>query len=134
VVTLVHVYMAARASLLDLRAQYGTLEQSSPGALQQAQFVRMTDPRTDVTILVGNIYQYQATQPERQAAMLEVISRVLARWRDHTDLFMIGGDFNASLRQRVGYVVSETIARAGRIRAGGLLFWELSLPAPPGKA
>jgi hypothetical protein len=104
--------MAARASLLDVRAQYSTLEQSAPGALQQAHFVRMSDPRTNVTILVGNIYQFQATQPERQAAMLEMIGRVLARWRDNTDLFVIGGDFNASLRPRVGYVGSETIARA----------------------
>ncbi len=101
-----HVYMAALASLLDVRAQYSTLEQSAPGALQQAQFVRMTVPRTDVIILVGNVYHYQAAQPERQKAMLEVISRVLARWKDHTDLFVIGGDFNASLRPRVGYVGS----------------------------
>ncbi len=112
VVTLVHVYMAAQASLLDVRAQYSTLEQSAPGELQQAQFVRMTDPRTDVTILVGNLYRYQPAQPYRLVAMLEVVSRALARWKDHTDLFVIGGDFNASLRPRVGYVGSETIARA----------------------
>ncbi len=110
-----HVYMAVLVSLLDVQAEYCTLEQSAPGALQLAQFVWVTDPRTDVTILVGNIYQYQATQPERQAAMLEMVSRVLARWKDHTYLFVIGGesgDFNASLRPRVGYVGSETIARA----------------------
>jgi hypothetical protein len=81
VVTLVHVYMAARASLLDVRAQYSTLEQSAPSALQQPHFVRMSDPLTDVTILVGNINQFQATQPERQAAMLEMIGRVLASSR-----------------------------------------------------
>jgi hypothetical protein len=44
--------------------------------------------------------------------MLEMIGRVLVRWRDNTDLFVIGGDFNASLRPRVGYVGSETTARA----------------------
>ncbi len=44
--------------------------------------------------------------------MLEMIGMVLARWRDNTDLFVIGGDFNASLRPRVGYVGSETVARA----------------------
>ncbi len=105
VMILVHVYMAARASLLDVRAQYSTLEQSAPGALQQALFVRVSDPlRTDVTILVGNIYQFQATLPERQAAMLEMIGRVLARRKDHTDLFVIGGGFNSSLRPRVGYI------------------------------
>jgi hypothetical protein len=44
--------------------------------------------------------------------MLEMIGKVLARWKDHTDLFVIGGDFNASLRPSVGYVGSETTARA----------------------
>jgi hypothetical protein len=104
--------MAAWASLLDVRAQYSTLEQSAPGALQQAHFVRMSDPQTDVTILMGNIYRFQATQPERQAAMLEMIGKVLARWKDHMDFFVIGGNFNASLRQRVGYVGLQTIVRA----------------------
>ncbi len=63
-VTLVHVYIAAQVSLRDVRAQYGTLEQGAPGALQQAHFISMSDPLTDVTILVGNINQYQASQPE----------------------------------------------------------------------
>jgi hypothetical protein len=87
-------------------------EHSTARWIQQAHFVRMSDPPTNVTILVGNIYQFQATKPERQAAMLQMIGRVLARWRDNTDFFVIGGDFNASLRPCVGYVGSETVARA----------------------
>ena len=39
--------------------------------------------------------------------MLELISRVIARWNDHADLILIGGDFNASCRARVGYVGSD---------------------------
>jgi ribonuclease HI len=72
----------------------------------------MSDPRSDTTLLLGNVYQFQASQPERQAAMLELISRVITRWSDHSDLIMIGGDFNASCRPRVGYVGSETTRSA----------------------
>ena len=112
VVSLVHVYMAARASLLDVRSQYEAVAASAPGALEQAHFIRMSDPRSDTTFLLGNVYQFQASQPERQAAMLELISRVIARWSDHADLIMIGGDFNASCRPRVGYVGSEVTRSA----------------------
>ena len=108
VVTLVHVYMAARASLLDVRAQYETVAQSAPGALQHAHFIKMSDPRSDATLLLGNVYQFQAAQPEQQEALLKLTSRVIERWSDHADLVMIGGDFNASCRVRVGYVGSET--------------------------
>ena len=72
----------------------------------------MSDPRSDTTLLLGNVYQFQASQPERQAAMLELISRVIARWSDHANLIMIGGDFNASCRPRVGYVGSEVTSSA----------------------
>ena len=44
--------------------------------------------------------------------MLELISRVITRWSDHADLIMIGGDFNASCRPRVGYVRSEVTRSA----------------------
>jgi ribonuclease HI len=106
VVTLVHVYMAARASLLDVRAQHEAVMQSAPEALQHAHFIKMSDPRSDTTLLLGNVYQFQATLPVQQKAMLELISRVIARWNDHADLILIGGDFNASCRARVGYVGS----------------------------
>ena len=107
VVTLVHVYMAARASLLDIRSQFETVVQCAPEALKHAHFIKMSDPRTDVTLLLGNVYQFQAAQPEKQKAMLELISRVIDRWCGHAELVLIGGDFNASCRARVGYVGSE---------------------------
>ncbi len=107
VVTLVHAYMAARASLLDVRAQYETVAQSAPGALQHTHFIKMSDPRSDATLLLGNVYQLQAAQPEQQEALLKLTGRVIERWSDHADLVMIGGDFNASCRVRVGYVASE---------------------------
>ena len=112
VVSLVHVYMAARASLLDVRSQYEAVAASAPGALQQAHFIRMSDPRSDTTLLLGNVYQFQASQPERQVAMLDLISRVIARWGDHADFIMIGGDFNASCRPRAGYAGSEVTRSA----------------------
>ena len=112
VVTLVHVYMAARASLLDVRTQYAAVAESAPGALQQAHFIRMSDPRSDTTLLLGNVYQFQASQPERQAAMLELISQVITRWSDHADLTLIGGDFNASCRPRAGYAGSNVTRSA----------------------
>ena len=103
VVTLVHIYMAARASLLDVRQQFETVAERAPGALEQTHFIRMSDPHSDTTLLLGNVYQFQATQPERQVAMLELISQVVTRWKDHADLVVIGGDWNASCRPRVGY-------------------------------
>jgi hypothetical protein len=48
-------------------------------ALQR--IVRAPVRRSDTALLLGNVYQFQASQPGRQAAMLELISRVIARWR-----------------------------------------------------
>jgi hypothetical protein len=44
--------------------------------------------------------------------MLELISRVITRWSDTTNLILIACGFNASCRPRVGYVESETIRSA----------------------
>ncbi len=44
--------------------------------------------------------------------MLELISRVITRLNDATDLILIAGDFNASCRPRVGYVESQLIHSA----------------------
>ena len=107
VVTLVHVYMAARASLLDVRTQFTEVALEAPDALLHAHFIRMSDPRSDTSILLGNVYQFQASRPVQQAAMLELARLVIARWSDHSDLIVIGGDFNASLMPRTGYVGSE---------------------------
>ncbi len=43
-VTLVHVYMAARASLLNLQTQYEDVADRAPGALRQVHFIKMSDP------------------------------------------------------------------------------------------
>ncbi len=83
-VTLVHVYMAARASLLDIGAQFETVAQDAPGALEQVHFIKMTEPRSDTTLLLGNTYQYQAYQ--YQKAMLELVGRVVERWSPMVDL------------------------------------------------
>ncbi len=84
------------------------------GALQQAHFIRMSDPRSDTTLLLGNVYQWQASQPAMQVAMLQLISQVITRcqWSDHADLVIIGGDFNASCRPRVGYAETEATRSA----------------------
>ncbi len=39
--------------------------------------------------------------------MLELARLVIMRWSDHSDLIVIGGDFNASLTPRTGYVGSD---------------------------
>ncbi len=65
VVTLVHVYMAARASLLNIQTQYEDVADREPeaGALWQVHFIKMSDPSSDTTLLIGNIYQAQAAEP-----------------------------------------------------------------------
>ena len=131
VVTLVHIYMAARASLLDIGAQFETVEQDVPNALEHVHFIKMSEPRTDTTLLIGNTYQFQASQPAKQKAMLELIGRVVDRWSPVVDLVVLGGDFNASCRPRVGYVDAEVTRRAD----AGLHEWiqqvGLTCIAPP---
>ena len=107
VVTLVHVYMAARASLLNIQTQYEDVADRAPGALRQVHFIKMSDPSSDTTLLIGNIYQAQAAEPGRQEAILELARRVIIRWADQADLVVVGGDWNASTRPRVGYVGSQ---------------------------
>ena len=53
VVTLVHVYMAARASLLNIQTQYEEVADRAPGALRQVHFIKMSDPSSDTTLLLG---------------------------------------------------------------------------------
>jgi hypothetical protein len=88
VVTLVHVYMAARASLLDIRTQFTEVALDAPDALLQEHFIRLSDPRSDTTVLLGNVYQFQASQPVQQAAMLELARLVIMRWSDYSDLII----------------------------------------------
>ncbi len=108
--TRVHVYIAARLSLLDVGAQHDTVAQDAPGALEQVHFIRMSDPRSNTTALLGNLDQLQASQPAQPKAMLELVGRacVLDGWTDETDLVVVLGDFKASCSSpRVGYINSD---------------------------
>ena len=53
-------------------------------------------------------------QPEQQDALLNLISRVIERWGGLSDHDIIGGDWNASLQQRIG---CSSIAHIGRADA-----------------
>ena len=54
----------------------------------------MSDPRPDIILLHGSIYQFLASQLDRQAAML-ALSRVITGWSHHTDHIVIACDFLA---------------------------------------
>ena len=103
VVTLVHVQMAARASLLETTQDLEEVRRDAPECHLQAHFLRMTDPRSGISFLIANVRQYQASHPLQQAAMLAFVERVVRRWGSQSDYTLVGGDFNASLRPRVGY-------------------------------
>jgi hypothetical protein len=70
-------------------------------------FVRIIDPRSEVSLLIANCYQYQASQPERQAALLALVGFVIDRWSPQTDHFILGDDWNASMRPRIGYCAAQ---------------------------
>jgi hypothetical protein len=100
--TLVHAQLAARASLLDISLQCTALDirRAAPEVLCHVHFVRIIDPRSEVS---ANCYQYQVSQPERQAALLALVDSVIDRWSPQTDHVILGGDWNASMRPRIGY-------------------------------
>ena len=62
VLTLVHIKMSARASLLDIRPQFCTVHEQIPDALAKIHFVRLLEPAGQVSILLGNVLNYQAGQ------------------------------------------------------------------------
>ena len=118
VVTLVHYLLAARASLLDVTSQLEALGSEAPEARSRTHFLRVLDPLSHVSLLLGNVYQYQAEQPGQQAALLKLMSSVVERWGGQADHVIIGGDWNASLRPRIGYSGHALITRAdARLRA-----------------
>ena len=104
-VTLVHVQLAARASLLDVSQQCAALDvgRVAPDVLCHAHFIRILDPRSEVSLLIANCYQYQTSQPEQQSALLALVRSVVDRWLPQTDHVILSGDWNASLRPRIGY-------------------------------
>ena len=60
VVTLIHVTLAVRSSLLDFRPQLTAIESVVPDACCRVHFVQCVDPHSEVPLLLGNIYQAQA--------------------------------------------------------------------------
>ena len=102
-ITLIHVRMAARASLLDVTAQFAPIAERAPEALARAHFVRVSDPEGKVSLLLGNVHQHQAQESAQQTAVLELIQRVVERWGPESQHVIIGGDWNASLKERIGY-------------------------------
>jgi hypothetical protein len=91
-VTLVHIQLAARASLLDVTEKSTVAEETAPDVLAHVHFVWVVDPRSDVTLLIANCYQYQASSPTAQAALLTLVSAVLARWSPQADHVVFSGD------------------------------------------
>ena len=88
------------------------MAQVVPDARSRAHFIRVIDPLSEVSLLLVNVYQYQADQPEQQAALLSLISSVAQRWSSQSQHVILGGDWNASLRPRVGYSGLAPTARA----------------------
>jgi len=103
VVTLVHCYVAARASLLAITDQLGAVAAAPPELGAHVHALRLIEPRTGASLLVVNARQFQATQPAHQAVLLELIRLILVRWADGVDVVVIGASWNASLAPRHGY-------------------------------
>ncbi len=48
-------------------------------------------------------YQFQTSHPEHQTALLALVRSVVVQWLPQTDHVILCGDWNASLRPRIGY-------------------------------
>ena len=70
VLNLVHINLAALASLMDIGQQLAAVLQDTPDARWRAHFISIIDPLSEVSLLLANVYQYQASQQEQQAQML----------------------------------------------------------------
>ena len=112
VLTFIHIQLAARASLLEIGQQLATVAREVPDVRSRVHFIRVIDPLSEVSLLMINVYQYQADQPEQQAALLSLITSVVERWGSQAEHIIAGGDWNASLRPRVGYSERTLTARA----------------------
>mmetsp|Transcript_37221 Transcript_37221/g.99058 ORF Transcript_37221/g.99058 Transcript_37221/m.99058 type:complete len:2324 (+) Transcript_37221:2749-9720(+) len=113
-VTLIHVNLAAQATLLNIEQEFGKMRMTIPDCLARIHFVWLTDPVSKVNLLVCNCYQYQAGAQAQQQAMLDLITMVTTRWKERADHVIMGGDWNASLQERIGYSGTECIAKADR--------------------
>jgi hypothetical protein len=105
IVSLVHVRMAARSSLLDIRAQLSVVtgREAVPDAQKRVHFiscVSMQDPKATVRLLVGNVYMPQAVVLNAQFVVQPLISDTVARWEVAADYVIVGGNINASTMPR----------------------------------
>ena len=103
---------AARASLLNISDQFCPFRDVIPDGLAHIHFLRTVDPISNVVFLIGNCYQYQASCPGKQQAMLDLITAIKMRWESQTHHTILAGDWNASLSPRQGYSGSADITRA----------------------
>ena len=92
VVTLLHYQLAARASLLNISEQARTVIGVIPDATAHVHFLRAIDPISNVSLLIGNCYQYQASCPQKQQAMLRLVAAVRSRWAPQSHHFIVAGD------------------------------------------
>ena len=107
VVTLVHCYLAARASLLEITEQLVAVEAAGPegrlhGLEGQLHALLLIEPKTGASLMVVNVRQFQAAQPGQQAALLDLADKILASWAGDVDAVIVGGDFNAITCPRSG--------------------------------
>ena len=80
VVTLVHVFLAACATVLEITEQLKTVESPPPASLAHVHTLRIIEPRTGTSILLAiNVRQFQAQQPAQQTALLDLAGRVVRR-------------------------------------------------------
>ena len=119
VITFVHAQVAARASLLNIAQELEEARSAAPESNLQVHFLRLIHPMSGVSMLLVNCRQYQASQTQRQAAMLSLITKVIKRWEPQSDYVLVGGDFNATLRPRIGYSGIDCI----RVADSSLLRW-----------
>ncbi len=84
-----------RSSLLQWSRQ--PLKQTAPDVLAHVHFIRIVDSQSLLSV--------SASAPARQAALLALVSAGLDRWASRqSDHMILGGDWNASTKPRVGYV------------------------------
>ena len=75
VVTLIHVYLAARATVLEITEQLKTVESPPQALLVRVHALRILELRMGTSIVAINVRQFQASQP----------AQVVRRWADSLD-------------------------------------------------
>ena len=113
VITFVHLALAARGTQIDIH------KMTSPhpacpieDLAARMQIIKTTDIHTETNILWINVYQYQASQPVEQQALLDLLTQVVLEWGPKVHHIICGGDFNASLSPREGYSAASVTSAA----------------------